>query len=82
MIILTDPNVRKNHMPTHEAASVSIVEESVEQEMIKKLEDIQTHIDVVGAQLRKHGLFPANHVDDEACAPGTKTDENLKKCIQ
>lgn len=64
------PNLRTNPIPTHAEPSISVVEESVEQEMIEKVEEIQTPIDVIGVQLRKYGLIPTNNVDKEACISG------------
>lgn len=46
------------------------------------MEEIQTPIFVIGKQLIKHGLIPANQVDGEGCISGSKNSENLKSYIQ
>lgn len=44
-------NVNINPMPTHGGASVSVIEEPSKGELIKRVEEIQTPIAVIGAQL-------------------------------
>ncbi|XP_050918902.1 uncharacterized protein LOC127136386 [Lathyrus oleraceus] len=69
------PNVSTNAMPTHEGASVSAIEEVNKGDLIKKVEEIQTPIVVIGAQLLKSGLIPIDLVDEENV-------EELKSFIQ
>lgn len=69
------PNVNTNAMPTHEGASVSAIEEVNKGDLIKKVEEIQTPIVVIGAQLLKSGLIPIDLVDEENV-------EELKSFIQ
>ncbi|XP_050889371.1 uncharacterized protein LOC127094597 [Lathyrus oleraceus] len=59
------PNVNTNPMPTHGDASVSAIEESDQGEFILKVEEIQTPIARIGAQLLKSGLIPEELVDEE-----------------
>ncbi|XP_050893493.1 uncharacterized protein LOC127100384 [Lathyrus oleraceus] len=69
------PNVNTNPMPTHGGASVSSIEEINKGELIKKVEEIQTPIAVIGAQLLKSGLIPIDLVNEENI-------EELKSLIQ
>ncbi|XP_050890447.1 uncharacterized protein LOC127095858 [Lathyrus oleraceus] len=69
------PNVNTNPMPTHGGASVSAIEESDQGELILKVEDIQTPITMIGAQLLKSGLVPEELVNDE-------NDKGLRNFIQ
>lgn len=52
-------------MATHGEASASFIEEITGQSLVKKLEEIQTPIAVIGAQLLKSGLIPVNLVDED-----------------
>lgn len=58
------------------------MEENIDQEIIEKVEEIQTLIAVIGAQLIKHGLIPSNHVGNEACTSSAQIDESLKSYAQ
>ncbi|XP_050901997.1 uncharacterized protein LOC127109180 [Lathyrus oleraceus] len=58
-------NVNTNHMPTHKDASVSAIEESDQGKLIRKVEEIQTPITRIGAQLLKNGLLPEELVAEE-----------------
>ncbi|XP_050895879.1 uncharacterized protein LOC127102567 [Lathyrus oleraceus] len=69
------PNVNTNPMPTHGDASVSAIEESDQGELILKVEEIQTPITMIGAQLLKSGLVPEELVNDE-------NDKGLRNFIQ
>ncbi|XP_050895907.1 uncharacterized protein LOC127102596 [Lathyrus oleraceus] len=59
------PNVNTNPMPTHKDASVSAIEESDQGKLICKIEEIQTPIARIGAQLLKSGLIPEELVVEE-----------------
>ncbi|XP_050876657.1 uncharacterized protein LOC127080379 [Lathyrus oleraceus] len=59
------PNVNTNPMPTHKDASVSAIEESGQGKLICKVEEIQTPIARIGAQLLKNGLIPEELVAEE-----------------
>ncbi|XP_050915072.1 uncharacterized protein LOC127130033 [Lathyrus oleraceus] len=69
------PNVNTNPMPTHGGASVSAIEESDQGELILKVEEIQTPITMIGAQLLKSGLVSEELVNDE-------NDKGLRNFIQ
>ncbi|XP_050889483.1 uncharacterized protein LOC127094733 [Lathyrus oleraceus] len=69
------PNVNTNPMPTHGDASVSAIEESDQGELILKVEEIQTPITMIGAQLLKSGLVPEELVNNE-------NDKGLRNFIQ
>lgn len=58
---LTGPDVKTDPMPTHGRAYVSSIEEVDEKELIKKVQEIQNPIIVIGTQLMKYGLIPTNH---------------------
>ncbi|XP_050896908.1 uncharacterized protein LOC127103720 [Lathyrus oleraceus] len=62
-------------MPTHGDASVSAIEESDQGELILKVEEIQTPIARIGAQLLKSCLVPKELVNDE-------NDKGLRNFIQ
>jgi len=51
------PNVNTNPMLTHKDAFISAIEESDEGKLIRKVEEIQTPITMIGAQLLKSGLI-------------------------
>lgn len=78
----TGKNVRTNPMLTHVGPLVNVVEESDNQELIKKVEEIQASLLVIGEQLIKDGLILKNHVDGEGCITGPENGEILKSCIQ
>ncbi|XP_050914897.1 uncharacterized protein LOC127129815 [Lathyrus oleraceus] len=59
------PNVNTNPMPTHKDASISAIEESDQGKLIRKVEEIQTPIARIGAQLLKSGLIPEKLVAEE-----------------
>ncbi|XP_050915609.1 uncharacterized protein LOC127130687 [Lathyrus oleraceus] len=59
------PNVNTNPMPTHKDASVSAIEDSDQGKLIRKVEEIQTHITKIGAQLLKSGLILEELVAEE-----------------
>lgn len=52
-------------MPTHGGASISVIEEVCKQDMIKKMEEIQTPITLIGAQLLKSSLILVNLIDED-----------------
>ncbi|XP_050915375.1 uncharacterized protein LOC127130402 [Lathyrus oleraceus] len=62
---LRRPNVNTNPMPTHNDASVSAIEESDQGKLICKVEEIETPITMIGAQLLKSGLIPEELVPEE-----------------
>ncbi|XP_050877529.1 uncharacterized protein LOC127081302 [Lathyrus oleraceus] len=68
-------NVNTNPMPTHKDASVSSFEESDEGKLICKVEEIQTPITMIGAQLLKSGLILEELVEEE-------NNEELRSFIQ
>lgn len=70
------PNVGTNHMPVHRGASASVIEDA-NQELVEKVKEIQTYIDVIGVQLKERGLIPTNHGDKDVGNLGTNTDESL-----
>ncbi|XP_050908475.1 uncharacterized protein LOC127122128 [Lathyrus oleraceus] len=72
---LRRPNVNTNPMPTHKDASVSAIEESDEGKLICKVEEIQTPITMIGAQLLKSGLILKELVEEE-------NNEGLRSFIQ
>lgn len=78
----TDPNVKTNPMLTHGGTSINVIEEVEEQELVKKVEEIETHIIVIGAQLMKHGLIPINHGVENGSASEANTNKGLESCIQ
>ncbi|XP_050919753.1 uncharacterized protein LOC127137323 [Lathyrus oleraceus] len=59
------PNVNTNPMPTHKDASISAIEESNQGKLILKVEEIQTPIVRIRAQLLKSGLISEELVDEE-----------------
>ncbi|XP_050897347.1 uncharacterized protein LOC127104190 [Lathyrus oleraceus] len=59
------PNMNTNPMPTHKDASVSAIEESDQGKLICKIEEIQTPIARIGAQLLKSGIIPKELVAEE-----------------
>lgn len=69
-------------MAAHARPFVNVMEENVDKKLIEKVKEIQTPIDIIRAQLRRHGLIPINHVDNEACTFGVKIDESLESCVQ
>lgn len=71
----TGQNVRTNPMLTHVGPLFNVVEESDNQELIKKLEEIQTPLLVIGEQLIKDGLILKNHVDGEGYISDPETTE-------
>lgn len=50
--------------------------------MIKKVEEIQTPITVIKAQLMKHGLTLTNYGVANGSAYGANTNKSLESCIQ
>lgn len=78
----TGQNVGTNPMLAHVGSLVNAIKEVDNQDVIGRVEKIWTPIFIIGEQLRKNGLIPTNHVDNEACTSNTKNDENLKKCVQ
>ncbi|XP_050875985.1 uncharacterized protein LOC127079647 [Lathyrus oleraceus] len=62
-------------MPTHKDASVSAIEENDQGKLIRKVEEIQTPITRIGAQLLKSGLIPEELIAQE-------NDEGLRNFIQ
>lgn len=69
------PNVKTNPTPMHAEPFVNTIEDNIDQELIEKVEEVQTLISLIAEQLRKHGFIPANHVDNEACTSDTKSDK-------
>ncbi|XP_050897557.1 uncharacterized protein LOC127104416 [Lathyrus oleraceus] len=69
------PNVNTNPMPMHKDASVSAIEENDQGKLIRKVEEIQTPITRIGAQLLKSGLIPEELVAEE-------NNEELRNFIQ
>ncbi|XP_050909490.1 uncharacterized protein LOC127123302 [Lathyrus oleraceus] len=69
------PNVNTNPIPTHKDASVSAIEESDEGKLIRKVEEIQTPITMIGAELLKSGLILKELVEEE-------NNEGLRSFIQ
>ncbi|XP_050878831.1 uncharacterized protein LOC127082643 [Lathyrus oleraceus] len=59
------PDVNTNPMPTHKDAFVSAIEESDQDKLIRKVEEIQTPIARIRAQLLKSGLIPEELVVEE-----------------
>ncbi|XP_050901917.1 uncharacterized protein LOC127108483 [Lathyrus oleraceus] len=59
------PNVNTNPMSTHKDASVGAIEESDQGKLIRKVEEIQTPIARIRAQLLKSGLIPEELVAEE-----------------
>lgn len=69
-------------MAAHVWPSVSVMEENVDQKLIEKVKEIETPINIIGAQFRRHGLIQINHVDNEVCTSSVKIDESLESCVQ
>lgn len=62
---LKSPNVKTNPMPTHGGASISVVEEINGKILVKKVEEIQTPIIMIGEQLLKSGFIPVNLLSED-----------------
>ncbi|XP_050890086.1 uncharacterized protein LOC127095442 [Lathyrus oleraceus] len=69
------PNVNTNPMSMHKDAFVSAIKESDEGKLICKVEEIQTPITMIGAQLLKSGLILKELVEEE-------NNEGLRSFIQ
>ncbi|XP_050889154.1 uncharacterized protein LOC127094357 [Lathyrus oleraceus] len=67
-------NVNTNPRPTHKDASVSAIEESDQGKLICKVEEIQTPITMIGAQLLKSGLIPEELIN---CHVKSKRQEEI-----
>lgn len=77
----TRPNIKTNPIPTYGGASVSAIEKADEQELVRKVAEIETPIIVIGVQLIKHGLIPVNHGVENGNAYYENTNEGLESCI-
>lgn len=64
-----------NPMPIHGESSFNAIEEVYEQEMIMRVEEIQTPLTVIWVQLIKHDLIPTNHDVTNDSASDTNTNE-------
>lgn len=58
-------NVKNNHIPTHGGASINVIKEVNEDELIKKVEEIQTPIAMIRTQLLKRGLISVILIDKD-----------------
>lgn len=61
---------------------VSVVEEANDQELIKRVEEIQIPISVIWEQVLKHGLVTTNHGDCKDYISDPERCARSKNCIQ
>lgn len=69
-------------MTSHAGSFVSIIEESVSQELVNKVEKIQTPMLVVREQLVRHGLISENHISCKGCVSNPEACIKLKGYVQ